>query len=144
MMLDPTGYKEANQVSDQTLLNILMLIMFTCLVWLLTGCEAKQVPHYTNCLRHLLPRCSDEMMIFCYLMLPSQAVVSSNRIHSSVIMMSIPELALFIPLFIPEAEIDDTLLLIFSRVLRCKSLKFAHPQATIWFCVLYMIGYAMA
>ena len=53
MMLDPTGYKEANQVSDQTLLNILMLIMFTCLVWLLTGCEAKQVPHYTYCLPSL-------------------------------------------------------------------------------------------
>ena len=45
MMLDITGYKKANQVSDQTLLNVLMLIMFTCLVWLLTGCEAKQVPH---------------------------------------------------------------------------------------------------
>ena len=39
----------------------------------------------TYCLRHLLPRCSDEMMIFCYLMLPSQAVVSSYHIHSSVI-----------------------------------------------------------
>ena len=49
MTLDLTGYK-AKQVSDQTLLNILMLIMFTCLVWLLTGCEAKQVPHYTYCL----------------------------------------------------------------------------------------------
>ena len=71
-------------------------------------------------------------------MLPSQAEVSSYRIHSSVIMMSIPELALFIPLFIPEADCslnyclhrhllirrnDDTLLLIFSRVCKCKSLS---------------------
>ena len=53
MMLDLTGYKKAKQVSDQTLLNVLMLIMFTCLVWLLTGCEAKQVPHYTYCLPSL-------------------------------------------------------------------------------------------
>ena len=50
MMWDLTGYKKANQVSDQALLNVLMLIMFTCLVWLLTGCEAKQVPHYAYCL----------------------------------------------------------------------------------------------
>ena len=52
MMWDLTGYK-AKQVSDQTLLNVLMLIMLTCLVWLLTGCEAKQVPHYTYCLSSL-------------------------------------------------------------------------------------------
>ena len=53
MMWDLTGYKKVNQVSDQTLLNVLMLIMFTCHVWLLTGCEAKQVPHYTYCLPSL-------------------------------------------------------------------------------------------
>ena len=52
MMWDLTGNK-AKQVSDQTLLNVLMLIMLTCLVWLLTGCEAKQVPHYAYCLSSL-------------------------------------------------------------------------------------------
>ena len=51
MLMNPTGNK-AKQVSDQTL-NVLMLIMLTCLVWLLTGCEAKQVPHYTYCLSSL-------------------------------------------------------------------------------------------
>ena len=53
MMLGLTGYKKAKQVSDQTLLNVLMLIMLTCLVWVLTGCEAKQVPHYAYCLSSL-------------------------------------------------------------------------------------------
>ena len=52
MMWDLTGNK-AKQVSDQTLLNVLMLIMLTCLVWVLAGCEAKQVPHYAYCLPSL-------------------------------------------------------------------------------------------